>query len=201
VKIVIVGKTHMWQAACIGAMEMETGQSLRLLTAGGTNHPADTPYNVGGVWEITVGGRPEADPPHVEDVLVYHAELLDETVGDLKGEILRWEKPWLGSPNNVYDNLIRATSNGSGYISKSVGLPNRSTGYWISDKPLTLDGERYTYPALAGVRRMTYVGFVPAIATIPAGTLIRVSLARWWRPQDVDDSMEERCYLQLSGWF
>jgi hypothetical protein len=93
------------------------------------------------------------------------------------------------------------TSNGSGYISKAGGLPNRSTGYWVPDKPLTLEGDRYTYPAFAGVRRMSYVGFAPTIATIPAGTLVRVSLARWWRPQDADDSLEERCYLQLSGWF
>ena len=35
---------------------------------------------------------------------------------------------------------------------------------------------------------------------IPAGTLVRVSLAHWWRPED-DHTGELRCYVQLSGWF
>jgi len=33
---------------------------------------------------------------------------------------------------------------------------------------------------------------------IPADTLLRVSLARWW---DNEGRHEERCYLQLSGWY
>jgi hypothetical protein len=45
---------------------------------------------------------------------------------------------------------------------------------------------------------ITYVGFEPAIELITHGSLVRVSLARWWRP---DDDSEERCYLQLSGWY
>ena len=47
---------------------------------------------------------------------------------------------------------------------------------------------------------MPYVGFADPIERIPKGALVRVSLARWWRPDDAPD-MEERCYLQLSGWF
>ena len=39
------------------------------------------------------------------------------------------------------------------------------------------------------------------IKVIPAGTLVRVSLARWWRPEDSEPNFEERCYLQLSGWY
>jgi ATP-dependent DNA helicase RecQ len=35
---------------------------------------------------------------------------------------------------------------------------------------------------------------------IPAGTLLRVSLAHWWRPAEKPEE-EERCYVQLSGWF
>jgi hypothetical protein len=38
-----------------------------------------------------------------------------------------------------------------------------------------------------------------AIAVIPDGALIRFSLARWKAfPPGVN---EERCYLQLSGWY
>lgn len=49
--------------------------------------------------------------------------------------------------------------------------------------------------------RIPYVGFEPAVDLIPKGTLVRVSLARWWRPHDSPPDMEERCYLQLSGWY
>ena len=45
---------------------------------------------------------------------------------------------------------------------------------------------------------MPYVGFEEAVETIPAGTLVRVSLARWW---DTNGTTEDRCSLQLSGWY
>lgn len=50
-------------------------------------------------------------------------------------------------------------------------------------------------PAMFSIK---YVGFAEPINKIPAGTLVRVSLARWWRPTETS---EERCYLQLSGWY
>ena len=42
-----------------------------------------------------------------------------------------------------------------------------------------------------------FVGFQSPIGLIPANTLVRVSLARWW----ANNNDEERCYLQLSGWY
>ena len=94
------------------------------------------------------------------------------------------------------------TANGNGYISRAMGVPKYSTWFWIPDKDLTLrdDGKHYDYPAPYFQKGMSYVGEPVAIPVIPAGTLVRLSLARWWRPPDVDD-LEERCYLQLSGWF
>jgi hypothetical protein len=44
---------------------------------------------------------------------------------------------------------------------------------------------------------ISYVGSVDPLDTIEPGSLIRLSLAHWWKPEDSDD--EERCYLQLSG--
>ncbi len=44
---------------------------------------------------------------------------------------------------------------------------------------------------------ISYVGSAEPLETIEPGSLIRLSLAHWWKPEDsVDD---ERCYLQLSG--
>ena len=51
------------------------------------------------------------------------------------------------------------------------------------------------------LRGLKYVGEESPIKVIPAGTLVRVSLARWWRPEDSEPNFEKRCYLQLSGWY
>lgn len=41
-------------------------------------------------------------------------------------------------------------------------------------------------------------GFQTPLDYIPQGTVLRMSLANWWKKGDSD---EERCYLQLSGWY
>ena len=51
-----------------------------------------------------------------------------------------------------------------------------------------------------GVVPLTFVGFQEPLEIIPAGTLLRVSLAHWWRPEDTPEAEECR-YAQLSGWF
>jgi hypothetical protein len=107
----------------------------------------------------------------------------------------------------LFGGVLGYTSNSNGYVSKSRGVPDRSTWFWFPDKDLTLrsDGTHYDYPMkmFLGVtqqRGLAYVGELPPPPTIPAGTLVRVSLARWWSP-DADADFELRCYAQLSGWF
>jgi len=65
-------------------------------------------------------------------------------------------------------------------------------------KYLLYEKVRYLYPGETGKRSLPYVGFASPVDTIPAGTLLRVSLARWW---DKYGETEERCSLQLSGWY
>jgi hypothetical protein len=49
------------------------------------------------------------------------------------------------------------------------------------------------------IRSAKYVGMEEPIAVIPERAIDRFSLARWAPfPPGVD---EERCYLQLSGWY
>jgi len=201
-KVLIVSKTRMHSNACVGGIVLDTNQSVRLLQPGNLNQPMNTPYEVGQVWELTFYPRPDLEPPHVEDVVV-HQSSQDGQVNNLAVFLRQRFQPWLGSPNNLYDGFIASTHNGSGYISDATGIPNCSTGFWLSDKPLTLSSEgnkvRYHYPSFSGVRVLTYVGYDTPIG-LPANTLTRVSLARWWRPGDAQD-LEERCYLQLSGWY
>ena len=65
---------------------------------------------------------------------------------------------------------------------------------------MTASASAIAIPTPDGGRTLTFVGFQEPIETIPAGALVRVSLAHWWRPED-DQTGELRCYVQLSGWF
>ena len=46
---------------------------------------------------------------------------------------------------------------------------------------------------------ITYVGLENVPEVIRAGSMVRLSLAHWWHPDDTDT--KNRCYLQLSGVF
>jgi hypothetical protein len=138
--------------------------------------------------------------PHVEDVIVQQSNYLGR-VKDIKGTLSDRVRVWRGKPKNLYDGMIRFTSKGSGYISRQIGLPNQSVGFWITDKALHKsinDYSKRVYHLENDFVKLTYVGTAEAIDVIPAGTLLRVSLSRWWCPSS---DIEERCYLQLSGWY
>lgn len=108
-------------------------------------------------------------------------------------------KLWSGGIDNLFDGKLQWTSGGSGYISANGGIPENSVGFWMPNRDLRRNDYnhkvRYSYP-IEG-KNISFVGLQNPIDTIPAGTLVRVSLARWWSP----DESEERCYLQLSGWY
>ncbi len=194
---VIISKTKMNKGCCVGAI-LSNGEGIRLLDSDGHNQPSNTSYQVGQIWDLTFTYRTEITEPHNEDVLVINstfkgnvANLQDYLEKKLKVKI------WKGTHNNLFDNKIRWTNNGSGYISVRTGLPEHSVGFYISDTDITFEDNHYVFGSdtskkIASVTLQTQVD-------IPAGTLIRVSLARWWKPEDVD--MEERCYVQLSGWY
>ena len=118
--------------------------------------------------------------------------------------IHRFMPPVVGGPDKLFDGVAQATAAGGLYVAERTGMPQRSTMFWMPDQPLLLDCEgkrlRYRYPTSDGGRTLTFVGFQEPLAEIPAGTLLRVSLAHWWRPPERPEE-ELRCFVQLSGWF
>jgi len=201
--VIIVSKTHMSNASCVGAVT-GNGRFVRLLNEDGYNQEVETPLKIGDVWTIEYLERENKRPPHIEDILVsnkkfkFSFETIDKMIDYLKNKLN--VKIWRGSTDILFDSKIQWTSGGSGYISETGEIPDNSVGFWIPDKDLQRrdfkDKVRYSYPIRW--RSITFVGFQEPIDRILAGTLIRVSLARWWSPNDED---EERCYLQLSGWY
>ena len=47
-------------------------------------------------------------------------------------------------------------------------------------------------------RSIKFKGIEDSVNRIPAGTLIRVSLARW---KSFNEGEDPKCWLQLSGWY
>ena len=205
-RVLIVAKTRMGSGACIGAIT-EKGESVRLVPFNADPHDgANREYEVGDIWEIT--GEPETSliPPHNENFVVHKKSCLHTTkdMKDLVSAIELLMPPKIGGPRNLYEGLLKTTGSGSLYVPAGDDVPPYSTTFWRSDQPLVRDTEgrriRYRYPTENGGYTFTFVGFQESIETIPAETLLRVSLAHRWRPKDQPD-VEERHYAQLSGWF
>ena len=205
-RVLIVAKTRMGSGACIGAIT-EKGESVRLIPFNADPHDgANREYEVGDIWEIT--GEPETSliPPHNENFVVHKKSRLRATknMKDLVSAIELLMPPKTGHPRVLYEGLLKTTGSGSLYVPTEGDVPPYSTTFWRTDQPLTRDTEakriRYRYPKENEGCTLTFVGFQEPLETIPAGTLLRVSLAHRWRPKDQPDA-EERHYVQISGWF
>lgn len=204
-RVLIVAKTRMSNAACVSGLTRDTNRSIRLLRPDRSNQPTNTSFDVGQVWELEFHQSPHIIPPHIEDVIVTRERYIGPQA-NLRTILMQRIRPWQGEPDQLFDSLL-VIDNTRGYISRSAGIPKNSTGYWLPNRQLTLthrNGKPYyqikydIYNQYQETLLIPYVGFADPIQQIPLNTLIRVSLARWWIPSGVN---EERCYLQLSGWY
>jgi ATP-dependent DNA helicase RecQ len=202
-KVLIVAKTRRGKGACIGGITFQ-GESVRLIAANAaTDEQAGMAYHVGDVWEVEAEPEAHPIPPHVENVTVFGKRRCPPHP-DPVALIRRYMPPRRGGPEVLYGGLLQATASGALYVAQATGVPACSTLFWIPDQTLTLDtgGKRirYRYPTPDGGRTLTFVGFQEPLPEIPAGTLLRVSLAHWWHPDEHPED-EPRCFAQLSGWF
>ena len=203
-KVLIVAKTRHGSGACIGGITLDEGRSVRLIAADAAfNEHVGLEYNVGEVWEVDATPAEHVIPPHVENIIV-RSKCRLAAMSAPERFIETHMPPVTGGANLLYAGLTQAARTGALYIAERTGIPPFSTTFWRPDQPLQMTDDskriRYRYPTPDGGRTLTFVGFQEPIATIPAGTLVRVSLAHWWRPED-DHTGELRCYVQLSGWF
>jgi hypothetical protein len=201
-EVLILSKTHFGNNVCVGGMVLRNNQYVRLLNPGGWYQYADTDFNIGDVWNITFTTSTSINEPHNEDVII-HSKTYVRKVNNITKYILDQNVTiWRGPINNIFEGKIRWAHSGAGFLSVNFpDYPAHSIGFWLSDKPLSYNDDHYFYP-IGGIllrRKLKYKGLPDPIPTIPAHTLLRVSLAKWWKPTDSD--LEERCYLQLSGWY
>lgn len=202
--VLILSKTQMNNnQVCVGGLTLK-GRYVRLLDENGNNQPENTDFAPKQAWEIEFEERPNNVAPHVEDILVHSRTRkgrLNEKI-TIKDFIEKRNIPiWRGHPDELFNRLIQWTPSGSGYINRDGGVPKHSVGFWISDRDLRrkdYKGIRYQYPSSSGWRSIKFKGLEEPVDIIPAGTLIRVSLARW---HTFNDDEQPKCWLQLSGWY
>lgn len=187
----------MHDGVCVGGYLIVPSRCVRLIPVGRRNHPLNTNYDVGQIWDIQFNEPAQVTPPHTEDIYVTGGKLVDHIPNVQIDEII---PIYQGSVDGLYEGLISFTSSGSGYTSQQRGVPNYSTCFWKLNRDLRRSGKYFECGRDNGYGvRFPYVGLQDSIETIEAGTIVRLSLARWWSPADSD--VEKRCYVQLSGWF
>ena len=204
-KVIVVSKTQMKSEYCIGGI-LEDGCFVRLLKSDGHNQDTATIFTVGRWYDIEYRERLHKRPPHIEDILVLRAipcemaspiNLQDFIQSRFSAKILN------GGATVLFDGKNKLSASGGAYIN-SEAIPEHSVGFWVPNVNLWMkkfaDTGKTKYSYKDGERwyNIPYVGLQDPIPRIPAGTLLRVSLARWWQK---DENTEERCYLQLSGWY
>lgn len=206
------GKTHV----CVGGLVLKENRFIRLLNRGGDRKPsgwyqfADTPLKIGDIWDIDFKNSPNAVEPHLEDVFITingkkaEVENLNDFIKESGVPIIE------GSIENLFEGKLEwFGKNGNGYLPENqVEMPAQSVGFWICDTDLILNGNRYYYTyKLMGLitksKSLKWVGLEEPLEVIPKGTLIRVSLAKWWPPKSElkKYNVPYGCYLQLSGWY
>ena len=101
---------------------------------------------------------------------------------------------YAGPLNGTFDGCLQSRN----YATRDC-VPGFSTQFWIPDKALyhvvSFGKDYYAYQGF----KIKYVGFLPAVSIIPAGAIVRLSLASWFDGNGTWP--EERCYLQISGWY
>ena len=211
-QVIIVSRTRMaGDCVCVGGVDVDNCRSVRLLNARGHHETAiDCPYQIWDIWDIDYLLNQRRPCPHTEDVNVVLRRKM-ESVDASNMSVNRFAEVlessniplFRGSLFTVFDGKLKLTDNDKLFIAKE-DVPTYSTCFWINDKRLlgyTNDRGRWQYRYSDMSNRygytISYVGSAEPPVDIEAGSIIRLSLAHWWKPEDSND--EERCYLQLSG--
>lgn len=201
-RVVILGKTKMGVGVCVGGMIESTGRPVRLFPVGATCHKSNTRFQIGDIWEMELRARPNPEPPHVEDHDERRARLVS-SIPDLAAFIMRMARPHVGEPTALFEGRLKFRPTGTAFLGNCGPLPASSVGFWITPREMVFapyeDRPRYLMPGEPRLR-VPYVGFAPTEKVIPAGSLVRLSLARWWANPNAPD-VGPTCSLQLSGWF
>lgn len=197
--VLIVSKTKMANGVCVGGINEQTGELIRLHNERGGNLSADAPYEIGDRWVLSVETAWNVrEAPHVEDKQTSPIRKIGN-VG-ISGIVDYVKTHNLGS--RLFEGTLNGTFEGCLqsriYVTRDC-VPSFSTQFWIPDENLihvvSFEKDYYFYRGF----KIKYVGLLPAIPQIPSGSIVRLSLANWFDGKGAWS--EKRCYLQISGWY
>ncbi len=204
-EVLILSKTKYGTTqVCVGGICVNNKQFVRLLNQGGFYQPADTKFNIGDIWDVSFTSVTTKREPHNEDVIIHSYKFIRK-IYPLETYIKNMGVSiWKNNVANIFEGKILWQGNGKGYFSENIkNYPSHSVGFWISDVDLKHQKvghqDFYIYQNNGISRQIVYKGNQSILPIIPKGRLIRLSLAKWWKPED--SNVEARCYLQLSGWY
>lgn len=197
-EVLIVARTRIGGGVCVGGLALDDNCNVRLMTSLGAYQPAGSPFQVGEVYDMSLTPDRGFEPPHVENVRVVEAKRI--RVERAMVRLLRARVSVVsGGTDRLFEGRLGYTSNDRPYIGRD-DLPKGSVEFWEPDNDLLWEGKSYTYSsAISGEFGFTYAGVEPPADKIPAGSLVRISLATWWPDNEPPD--RQRCYTQVSGWF
>lgn len=203
-RLVIIARTRITDSeVCIGAIDIENDRIVRLHDHNGKNFRQDYPFAVGQVWNARLFPK-RSRPPHSEDT---HAIQLarEQHAFDIKEYVDRARDRlpiWIGGPRSVFDGKLRiSSSSGAAALYRDDELPTGSLGLWIPDNQLIkvrddryATRQFYSYVDPSGREQMKFriTGLASNPQAVPAGSIVSLSLARWWQPLD-DPSRPEQC--------
>jgi hypothetical protein len=192
-RVLIVSRTQMRNANCVGAFVLNTRKNIRLLTSQGNNQSENTDYEIGELWDLSFRSSDYIEEPHTEDCLVFRNEYIDEVdeAQLLSFMIRNGISIFDGFAEDLFEGLIEWSYSGSGGIDCYDELLDYSVCFWKLDRDIrryTKDGKhRFKYSSEIN---FPYVGVDSTPPIIRRGQLVRMSLTR---------EFNGKCWLQLSG--
>lgn len=202
-EVLVVGLTSMKIGVCVGGIDLTNKCSVRLQPfQTGLHYSQQDNWEIGKFYQVEYfkpGGLPR---PHTEDIRVVKWGLINSYRSTSISDATKLVSCWSGPITQIFDGYMEWTASGAGYISRNK-VCDMSTGFWRPNRPLVRDrfgnfwadgtswnieGRKFKLKCVALDQ-----GDIPDI--IPKNTLLRISLSRWYQP----DNLPDGCWLQLSG--
>ncbi|MBU0252541.1 dual OB domain-containing protein [Enterobacter hormaechei] len=196
--VIILSRTKMsGEKICVGGLDLNSGEMLRLLDNTASALTSKFPYKIGETYTIEFAPRRYRTSPHIEDVAVYDYKLAKAYNKTDLDTIVYQKAESCGDLRDLFSGKL-LWNNNKGYALEA-NPPAFSVQIATLNKILVKNGTDYQEFGYSNPRRVKYVGELdmskmPTI--INTGTPVRFSLARPW---DKDGNGVKVCYLQLSG--
>jgi len=195
---------------CIGAYDIDRNINIRLLNAGGRKQPPEFPYRVGDKIKAKYYNLDcsKIKSPHTEDVcLISHEYCRSYSMEALEKSIKSKDLVVQGGLIDCFNGSLKSEKldTEDGRRGSLCVMPGESLGhsvcFWEADRDLKLSFNSYrklSYNCDTDGRtvKIPFIGDHVPEEEISKGKIVRLSLARWWRP---NEKHHWRCQPQLSG--